>query len=133
MVTKVVSIKFPSLMSDGAYHPIANWTGPDVLAARVPEVPFPELLDPVDDLPPATLITSVHREGDQLRVRGVSQDNGEVASVRVNGKEASIISDRAGVADWEVVLDARGVSDLTAAASDKAGNEEKTPDKKSIE
>jgi hypothetical protein len=114
-------------MNDGDYRPVPNWTGPDVLAARVPEVPFPDLLDPVDDLPPATLITSVRRDGDKLRVGGVSQDNGEVASVKVNGQPATLVSNHAGVADWEVVLDAAGVTEVTAVATDNAGNEEKTP------
>jgi hypothetical protein len=126
-MTKVVSIKFPSLMNDGDYRPIQSWTGPDVLAARVPDVPFPNLLDPVDDLPPATFITSVRRDGNKLRVRGVSQDNGELASVKVNGRQATIESAHAGVADWEAVLDAIGVSEVRAMATDTAGNEEKTP------
>jgi hypothetical protein len=92
----------------------------------VPNIPFPELLAPVDDLPPATLITSVRRAGAQVVVRGVSQDNGEVASVTVEGHPARIIGQSAGVADWEVTLDAPRTATLTARATDKAGNVEKT-------
>ena len=58
-MTKVVSVHFPDAMQDGKYASIPGFTGPDVRAAEIPEVPFPVLLEPVDDLPPATIITSV--------------------------------------------------------------------------
>ena len=78
---RVVSEKFPALMTGGDYKTIPGFTGKRVRAAEVEGVEFPQLLDPVDDLPPATIITSVRKEGGKLLVRGVTQDNGEVATV----------------------------------------------------
>jgi hypothetical protein len=130
-MTRVVSVKFPEAMKDGDYRSIAGWTGPDVRAAEVKEVPFPELLAPVDDLPPATMITDLRREGGKLRVRGVAEDNGEIAGIAVNGQPARIISQHAGVADWEITLEAPAGVRLTAAATDRAGNKELTPHKTS--
>ena len=53
------------------------------------EADYPKPLDAVDDLPPATVILRVIREGgNRLRVRGVTSDNGTVKKVTVNGKEA---------------------------------------------
>ena len=56
--------------------------------AEVRNVTFPRLLDPVDDLPPATVITCVHREPGErgvstprLIVRGTTSDNGTVRRV----------------------------------------------------
>jgi hypothetical protein len=62
-------------------------------------------------------------------VRGVTQDNDEVASVTVNERLARIISTRAGVVDWEISLDSpRPASSrkIVARAVDRAGNAEKT-------
>src|SRR5262249_28582996 len=53
--------------------------------AEVKDVEFPKLLDPVDDLPPTTVITHVRRAGDRLTVRGTTADNGTVKRVLVNG------------------------------------------------
>ena len=41
---------------------------------EVRDIPFPQLLDPVDDLPPSTVITSVTRTTDGWLVRGDGQD-----------------------------------------------------------
>jgi hypothetical protein len=125
-VLRVVSVKFPDLMTGGEYKSIPGFTGPKVKAAEVTGVEFPQLLDPVDDLPPATLVTSVRKDGSKVLVRGVTTDNGEVASVRVNGKPAKIVAQRAGVADWEIALEASGADEVTAKATDKAGNAERT-------
>ena len=55
--------------------------------AEVKDIPFPELLHPVDDLPPATVITGVVKQADgKLLVRGASSDNGAI--VRVLGQWA---------------------------------------------
>ncbi|HZL35979.1 MAG TPA: G8 domain-containing protein [Tepidisphaeraceae bacterium] len=124
---KVVSVHFPQLMNDGDYKSIPGFTGPDVRAAEVPDPLFPRLLDPIDDLPPATLITSVQSSAGKIRVQGVSEDNGEVTAVLVNGKPAKIISSQNGVADWEITIDAKGVNSVEARATDAAGNIEKTP------
>jgi hypothetical protein len=123
---KVVSVHFPDMMKDGQYRPIDGFTGKDVRAAEVSEVPFPKLLDPIDDLPPATLVTSVKRNGSKLQVHGISHDNGEIARVVVNGKNAAIVSHQLGVADWEIDLDAPANGKITAGAIDRAGNREKT-------
>lgn len=126
-VRRVVSVKFAELMKDGEYASIAGFTGSDVRAATVRGVTFPSLLDPVDDLSPATIILSVRRSGPRLLVRGVSHDNGDIATISVNNSPAQINSQAAGVADWEVTIDLPGDGLVTAGAVDSAGNEEKTP------
>ena len=123
--TSVVSVKFPELMKDGAYRSVPGFTGPDVRAAEISQVPFPQLLDPGDDLPPATIITSAIREGPNLRVRGVTTDNGEVASVTVNGRPARRIESAPGVTDWEVLLPMPPDGRITARAVDRPGNQER--------
>ena len=57
-----------------------------------------QLLDPVDDIPPATIITSVRREGSNVVVHGVSHDNGDIVSVSVNDN-AALDSTSPGVTD----------------------------------
>jgi hypothetical protein len=126
-VTKVLSSKFPDEMNGADYRNIEGFTGRDVRGADVRGASFPTLLDPLDDLPPATMITSVQKRKGTLVVRGVSQDNGEITSVTVNGHPAKIISEHAGVADWEITF-VRGEANtksLTAQSKDRAGNEEK--------
>jgi hypothetical protein len=124
---RVVSVKFPGLMSGGEYKSVPGFTGKGVRAAEVEGVEFPTLLEPIDDLPPATMITSVRREGDKVVVRGVSQDNGNVASVNVGSDRALIVANHAGVAIWEITMDRKRVAGATvvARATDDAGNSEK--------
>lgn len=101
-------------------------TGDESRVAEASDAAFPQPLDPVDDLPPATVITSVTREGGQLLVRGATTDNGIVKRVRVNGREAK--STAANFSEWEIVLEtSQGVHKLEAVAEDAAGNTEKTP------
>jgi hypothetical protein len=122
-VTKVVSTKFPAAGSAG-FASVEKFTGKDVRAAKSAPVSFPQLLTPVDDLPPATVITSARKQADgKLLVRGVTHDNGEVADVTVNGQRAKILTQHAGVADWELTLTA--AKELTATARDRAGNAER--------
>ena len=122
-VTKVVSTKFPA--SAGAeFGSVEKFTGKDVRAAKSAPVAFPQLLAPADDLPPATVITSARKQADgKWLVRGVTQDNGEVTDITVNGQRAKIVTQQAGVADWEITLPAAG--EFSAAARDRAGNTEK--------
>jgi G8 domain len=121
---KVVSARFTDLMTDGDYRSVSGFTGKDVLAAKLPDVAFPALLDPVDDLAPATMITRVRRGTGKVIVTGVSHDNGAIASVLVNGRPAGIRSDRAGVVDWEAEIDPPAQGMIVALAVDKAGNHE---------
>jgi hypothetical protein len=124
-VTKVTSLKFGDIAKEADYKSLDGFTGRDVWAADVTGVEFPTLLDPVDDLPPATIISSVRRVGDKLHVRGVSHDNDEVSSISVNGRPATVLASDAGVVDWEITLDAVPNSPVVAQATDKAGNQEK--------
>jgi hypothetical protein len=125
--TKVVSTRFPGLMTDGDYRPVADFTGDRARAADVPAVEFPALLDPVDDLPPATVVTRVTVEGTRVVVRGTTSDNGVVTKVLVNGREARALSPN--FAEWEVVLAGvePGALRLSAHAEDAAGNVERRP------
>jgi hypothetical protein len=124
--TKIVSPRNPEMMKDAEYQPIKDFTGKDVRGAVVSGVAFPTLLNPVDDLPPATMIRSVHKAGSKLIVTGLSQDNGEVASVAVNGTAASIVSASAGEVEWRVEIDVPADGLVAAGATDRAGNVEKT-------
>lgn len=92
----------PQATEGGTYRSIEGWTGPEARAGEAKGIDFPQLLAPVDDLPPATLITSIQTSGGQRTVRGVSHDNGAIAIVSVNGRPAMITSQHAGVADWIV-------------------------------
>jgi len=129
-MTRVASTTLPQISNDGAYRSIADWTGPEARATEVKSIAFPELLAPVDDLPPATLITSITSitsEGAKRLVRGVSHDNGEIVAVMVNGQRATITAHHAGVADWSITLDAPADGRYHAHATDTAGNAERMP------
>jgi hypothetical protein len=93
-----------------------------------PEADFPRPLDPVDDLPPVTVVTHVRqRTAGTLFVRGTTSDNGTVKEVVVNGRPAQALAPN--FAEWEVVLDGLPPGDVTlsAHATDAAGNVEKRP------
>jgi hypothetical protein len=130
--TKVVSARFADVMKDGTYRRIDGFTGDKALAADVPGVEFPKLLDPVDDLPPATVITSVKVEGTRVVVRGTVSDNGNVKKVLVNGREARALA--ANFTEWEVVLTGiePGELRLAAHAEDIAGNVEGSPHERTV-
>lgn len=94
---------------------------------------FPKPLDPLDDLPPATVITSVERLQDgRVMVRGTTSDNGTVKCVRINGHEAKATARN--WAQWEITLEKApaGRIALIAAGEDMAGNVEKTPHKLTV-
>jgi hypothetical protein len=122
---KVVSTKAKDLLGDGnEYRSEPPLTGDESRVAHVSGVPFPQLLDPVDDLPPATVITSVRPAGGgRLVVRGTTSDNGAVRRVLVNGREARAVAPN--FAEWEAVVDAGG--SVSAHAEDAAGNVEPRP------
>jgi hypothetical protein len=120
----VVSTKSGEFKQEpGRFREEAPLTGNESRVAEVNGVAFPNPLDPVDDLPPATVITRVVTEGGKLVVTGTTSDNGTVKRVLVNGKEAK--STAANFAVWRVELDA--ASAVAAHAEDAAGNVEKTP------
>jgi hypothetical protein len=73
----------------------------------------------VDDLPPATVITSVVNGV----VRGTTSDNGAVKRVVVNGREAKATAPN--FAEWEISVPA--AERLDAWAEDEAGNKERHP------
>ena len=118
--TKIMSAKY-ELPED--FHTIDKFTGKDVRAANVTGIEFPELVDPIDDLPPATQITSVRKTKGKLLVRGVSHDNGEIVTVLVNGQRAKLSQTQTGLTDWEILLD--HATEITARATDRAGNKER--------
>jgi hypothetical protein len=126
---KVVSTRARDLIGDGnRYREEVPLTGDESRVAEVHEVKFPSLLDPVDDLPPATVITGVRQTAPgKLAVRGTTSDNGTVKKVLVNGREARALAPN--FAEWEVVLEGvpPGALKLTAGAEDAAGNVEKRP------
>jgi hypothetical protein len=126
---KVVSTRAKDLIKDGSkYKSDPPLTGDESRVAEVRNIAFPKLLDQVDDLPPATVITSATRSaGGKLLVRGTTSDNGKVKKVLVNGREAKALT--ANFAEWEVILEAKKTRrvKLTAYAEDAAGNVEKRP------
>jgi len=125
---KVVSTKAADLLADGnKYRQEPPLTGDESVVAEVASVEWPALLSPVDDQPPATIITQVRREEGKLIVTGVSHDNGRIAAVKVNGQAATIANQSAGVADWQIELALPASGKLAALAADEAGNVEKTP------
>jgi hypothetical protein len=82
-------------------------------------------LNPVDTLPPITVITHIRKDGNALVVRGTTSDNGALKRVTVNGTEAKVAAN----GEWEVWLSGTkaGAVKVTALAVDVAGNVEKTP------
>lgn len=109
------------------HHAEEPLTGHESQVVEVKDVEFPKLLDPVDDLPPTTVITHIRRDGSKLVVRGTTADNGTVKRVLVNGKEAR--STGPNFAEWEIVLEdaAKGSLKVQAHGEDAAGNVEKRP------
>jgi hypothetical protein len=121
---KVASTKAKDLLGDGnQYGEETGLTGDESRMARVTGVEFPKVLDPVDDLPPATVITGVTSKDEKLVVRGTTGDNGVVRRVLVNGIEAKSL--RENFAEWEAVVPPR--AKVRAHAEDAAGNVEKLP------
>ncbi|MSR54986.1 MAG: hypothetical protein EXS09_17115 [Gemmataceae bacterium] len=119
---KIVSTKTKELKNDGLeYGEEVGLTGDQSRRAKVPNVAFPKSVDPVDDLPPTTVIMQVKKQAGKLVVRGSTSDNGTVKRVLVNGVEAK--ATRENFAEWEIVLP-MGTS-VVAYSEDAAGNVEK--------
>jgi hypothetical protein len=122
----VMSTRTQEYRDDAAgFRPEPLLTGDESRVKEVRDVEFPKLLDPVDDLPPATVITHVKSQDGKLVVRGTTADNGTVKKVIVNGKDARALTSN--FAEWEVALEnvRPGEVRLTAHAEDAAGNIEK--------
>jgi hypothetical protein len=125
---KVVSTRSGEYRAEaGRYRAAPLLTGDESRVTEVRDLAFPTVLEPVDDLPPATVITHVRAAGGKLVVRGTTSDNRDVKRVLVNGKEARALADR--FSEWEVVLDNGnpGSLKLAAHAEDAGGNVEKRP------
>jgi hypothetical protein len=125
---KVAATNARDFAADGLkYRADVPLTGHESRLTEVRDVAFPELLDPVDDLPPTTVITHVRRAAGKAIVRGTTSDNGIVKQVTINGKNAR--PTRPNFAEWEIVLDdvPEGALRLEAHARDAAGNVEKRP------
>ncbi len=123
---KVVSAAAKDQLEDGnAYRKDPPMTSDESRVTEVANVEWPKLLDEVDDLPPATIITSVRRLGDKVQVHGMSHDNGEIVSVRVNGIQADTHTRSAGVVSWGLEL-MSPIATVVAIAIDDSGNQEQT-------
>lgn len=121
---RVVSAKSSEAKTEPAvYKSESLLTGDESRVTEVRDIPFPQLLDPTDDLPPSTVITSVTRTNDGWLVRGSASDNGEIKHVTVNGAAAKSVRDN--FAEWQVVLSAAKLAEIAATAADSAGNVEK--------
>jgi hypothetical protein len=120
----VVSTRSPEYKArPEAFHADPPLTGDESRVMEVANADFPQLLDPVDDLPPATVITYVQRNGGKLNVQGTCSDNGSVTRVVVNGREAAALSPN--FSTWEITLDGTSEATIAAHAEDAAGNVEK--------
>jgi hypothetical protein len=106
-------------------NPLASTPGlPEVSASSEG---FPSPLAPVDDLPPATVITSARLiDRGEVVVRGTTSDSGVVDRVNISGTAARPL--RPNFAEWEAVLPVpAGGLELVAAAVDASGNAETRP------
>ena len=123
---RVVSAKSGEVKTEPAvYKSETPLTGDESRVTEVRDIPFPQLLDPVDDLPPSTVITSVTRTTDGWLIRGSASDNGEIKQVTVNGVAARSV--RENFAEWEATLTDRDLKGITASAVDVVNNIEKVP------
>ena len=125
---RLVSIQATDLLNDGNdYREEPPLTGDESRIAEVSELKWPELLEPIDDLPPATIITRLQHTGGQILAHGVTHDNSDIAEVTVNGQRATIVRAEAGVVDWVAAIQLIPGTGVLAQARDSAGNLEQTP------
>jgi hypothetical protein len=124
----IVSTRSPEFKASPAtYRAESPLTGDESRVAEIAPVDFPQLLDPVDDLPPTTVITHARQQGGHWHVVGTCSDNGPVKRVIVNSREARATS--ANFATWEADLNiTQTTADaISAHAEDEAGNVEQVP------
>lgn len=122
---RVVSMKSGEVRGpDGkAYKSDAPLTGDESRVLEVATGAFPQLLDPIDDQPPATVITGIFKVETGWRIAGVAADNGAIKEVVVNGLPAKAVRDN--FAEWEITLqELPSNGTVTASATDSAGNQE---------
>jgi hypothetical protein len=122
---KVLAVKSKEVASGDNFRAEPGLTSKLTRATEVPGIAFPQLLEPVDDLPPATVITQVRKVGATLVVRGTTSDNGTVTKVLVNGQPARALAPN--FAEWEAILADGAVKEVRAQATDAAGNVEPRP------
>jgi len=90
------------------------------------ESDYPEPAKFKDDEPPTTVITFVGpAKNGKVLVRGTTSDNGEVASVAVNGQKVE--STQPNFGQWEITLTLAKSQQITAGATDAAGIQEPKP------
>jgi hypothetical protein len=124
---KVLSVKSEEVRAGGGkFREVPGLTSKLTRAAEA-DVAFPKVLDPIDDLPPTTVITRMRKDGTTLVVRGTTADNGTVKQVLVNGRPARALAPN--FAEWEAVLEltSGAVKEVKAEATDAAGNKEPRP------
>jgi hypothetical protein len=126
---KVVSTRAKDLINDGnKYVEEVGLTGDESRVAEVKDIAWPKVLDPIDDLPPATVITQViPLQSGLFRVRGFTTDNDRVKVIHVNDE---VVKPQAtGNIDWEITVRSTGSAEfkIKAWAEDAAGNKEPRP------
>lgn len=127
---RIVTTSAKPLLADGhSYREEPPLTGDESVVTEVTNVAWPKLLDMVDDLPPATIVTSTRRVGDKLTVAGVTHDNGTITAVTVNGQPAQLAGGQSGVANWSIELPLPADGNVSASAADDSGNIEQTAHK----
>jgi hypothetical protein len=120
----VVSTRSPEFKAHpNEFRVEKDLTGDESRASETTSVEFPTPVTPVDDLPPATVITSVVQHNGKLLVSGSCSDNGTVKQVIVSGQRAKETS--ANFATWKIEIDAAGAKSVSAHGEDDAGNVEK--------
>ncbi len=125
---KIVTTNAKDFAADGLDYRVEKpLTGHEAKITDIKDLAFPTLLEPVDDVPPSTVITHVRRTGSsKIVVKGVTSDNGDVTKVIVNDREAK--ATRPNFAEWEITLDSTAAPmEIRAHAGDAAGNLEKRP------
>jgi hypothetical protein len=123
---KVVSTRAKDLINDGnKYVEEVGLTGDESRVADVKDIDWPKILDPIDDLPPATVITQVIPLGSgAFKVIGFTSDNGQVKAIHVN--DTVVKTKTPGTVDWEITLrtTSSDTVKIKAWAEDEAGNKE---------
>ena len=119
------NISFRQIQSHAIFFPTGG-AGPSIVVENGKPV-YPNS-NPVDDLPPMTIVTATSETPDGgLLVRGTTVDNGEVTNVMV-GTEP-VTATRPNFAEWEIRLTAAQVTAgiFVAFGIDAAGNTEPRP------